>query len=156
MCERTGFDSRPAKPETFFNLLSSSPTAMINFFPWSNELWYTYNYWFINSPAPHVLTVPFLTSFSILRYLTWSISSYETRKHPKINNQAREGLVPKVTALQFKFSCFCFPTDFNSTEQRRVKQLYVFFWFSSVFSRRYTNGFAIWKNSKITWYSVAF
>ena len=32
VCERTGFDSRPAKPETFFNLLSSSPTAMINFF----------------------------------------------------------------------------------------------------------------------------
>ena len=32
VCERTGFDSRPAKPETFSNLLSSSPTAMINFF----------------------------------------------------------------------------------------------------------------------------
>ena len=32
VCERTGFDFRLAKPETFFNLLSSSPTAMINFF----------------------------------------------------------------------------------------------------------------------------
>ena len=32
VCERTGFDSRPAKPETFFDLLSSSLTAMINFF----------------------------------------------------------------------------------------------------------------------------
>ena len=32
VCERTGFDSRPAKPETFFDLLSSSPIARIIFF----------------------------------------------------------------------------------------------------------------------------
>ena len=32
VCERTGFDSRPPKPETFFSLLSSSPPAMIIFF----------------------------------------------------------------------------------------------------------------------------
>ena len=32
VCERTGFDSCPPKPETFFSLLSNSPPAMINFF----------------------------------------------------------------------------------------------------------------------------